>query len=159
SDPGVAALLRDAAAELEVLNHDGLSPLGVACAAGNWRLARFLLERGARPEPVDGQPALLAAAGGEDDDPAGVLLVPKMKARVGARDPAGRTALHEAAAAGHAETVAALLAAGAEPAVADATGATPLHEAARSGHAEVLRQLLARLGDGAGAVVAAADGD
>ena len=46
SDPGVAALLRDAAAELEVLNHDGLSPLGVACAAGNWRLTRFLLERG-----------------------------------------------------------------------------------------------------------------
>src|SRR5690606_38615536 len=45
SDPGVAALLRDAAAELEVLNHDGLSPLGVACAAGNWRLTRFLLER------------------------------------------------------------------------------------------------------------------
>ena len=68
SDPGVAALLRDAAAELEVLNHDGFSPLGVACAAGNWRLARFLLERSARPEPVGGQPALLAAASGEDDD-------------------------------------------------------------------------------------------
>ena len=62
SDPGVAALLRDAAAEVDALNADGLSPLGVACAAGNWRLAKFLLERGAKPEPRGGQPALLAAA-------------------------------------------------------------------------------------------------
>jgi len=45
SDPGVAALLRDAAAELDVLNADGITPLGMACASGNWRLARFLLER------------------------------------------------------------------------------------------------------------------
>ncbi|HZX79150.1 ankyrin repeat domain-containing protein, partial [Lysobacter sp.] len=60
SDPGVAALLRDAAAELDPLNRDGLSPLGVACAVGNWRLAKFLLERGAKPEPAGGQPALLA---------------------------------------------------------------------------------------------------
>src|SRR5690606_11505852 len=63
SDPGVAALLRDAAAEMTALNHDGLTPLGVACAAGNWRLARFLLERGAHPEPAEATPALLAAAG------------------------------------------------------------------------------------------------
>ncbi|MCP6318852.1 ankyrin repeat domain-containing protein, partial [Klebsiella pneumoniae] len=50
SDPGVAALLGDAAADLEARNHDGLTPLGVACAAGNWRLAKFLLERGARAD-------------------------------------------------------------------------------------------------------------
>src|SRR3546814_8091553 len=67
SDPGVAALLRDAAAEMTALNHDGLTPLGVACAAGNWRLARFLLERGAYPEPAEATPALLAAAGGDED--------------------------------------------------------------------------------------------
>src|SRR5690606_3430805 len=141
SDPGVAALLRDAAAELDVLNHDGLSPLGVACAAGNWRLARFLLERGARPEPADGQPALLAAASGEDDDPAGVLLLLKLKARVDARNGDGRRALHEAARAGHAGIVDALLAAGASPAIADVHGASPLHEAARGGHLDVLDRL------------------
>ncbi|HUH90942.1 MAG TPA: ankyrin repeat domain-containing protein [Lysobacter sp.] len=155
SDPGVAALLRDAAAELDALNHDGLSPLGVACAAGNWRLARFLLERGARPEPAGGQPALLAAAGGEEDDPAGVSLLLKLKAHANARNAAGRTALHEAARAGHREIVAALLAAGADPAVTDEESRHPLHEAARGGHLEVLEQLLDKLSAHAPAAVGA----
>src|SRR5690606_33107296 len=44
SDPGVAALLLDAGAEVDVPNRSGLTPLGVACSCGNWRLARFLLE-------------------------------------------------------------------------------------------------------------------
>ncbi|KGM52778.1 ankyrin [Lysobacter concretionis Ko07 = DSM 16239] len=157
SDPGVAALLRDAAAELDALNHDGLSPLGVACAAGNWRLARFLLERGARPEPAGGQPALLAAAGGEEDDPAGVSLLLKLKAHANARNAAGRTALHEAARAGHGEIVAALLAAGADPALTDEESRHSLHEAARGGHLEVLAQLLDKLSDRAPAAAAALD--
>ncbi|HSM10055.1 MAG TPA: ankyrin repeat domain-containing protein [Lysobacter sp.] len=150
SDPGVAALLRDAAAELEVLNRDGLTPLGVACAAGNWRLARFLLERGAKPEPVGGQPALLAAAGGEEDDPAGVLLLLKFKAKVDARNGNGngRSAVHEAALSGHREIVESLLAAGANAAAADCHGRTSLHEAARGGHFAVLEQLLAHLPHG-----------
>ena len=37
SDPGVAALLRDAGAEMDALNGEGVSPLGTACIAGNWR--------------------------------------------------------------------------------------------------------------------------
>ncbi|MCM2335253.1 MAG: ankyrin repeat domain-containing protein [Pseudomonas sp.] len=155
SDPGVAALLRDAAAELDALNADGLSPLGVACASGNWRLAKFLLERGARPEPAGGQPVLLAAAGSEEDDPAGVLLLLKHKAKVDARDAAGRTALHEAALAGHVEIAAALLAAGANAAAADRLGRTPLLEAARGGRLGVLERLLEHLPRG-GAVEAAA---
>ena len=142
SDPGVAALLRDAAAELDALNQDGFSPLGVACIAGNWRLTRFLLERGANPDPDDGQPALLAAAGGEDDDPAGVLLLLKLKANVDARNERDRSALHEAARAGHADIVAALLAAGANPAGSDSASSNALHEAARGGHLVVLERLL-----------------
>ncbi|QOY62968.1 ankyrin repeat domain-containing protein [Lysobacter sp. H21R4] len=142
SDPGVAALLRDAAAELDALNDDGFSPLGVACIAGNWRLARFLLERGANPDPDGGQPALLAAAGGEEDDPAGVELLLKLKARVHAVNADGRTALHEGARAGHASIVAALIKAGADPAATDSHGSNALHEAARGGHAAVLEQLL-----------------
>src|SRR5690606_2770686 len=59
SDPGVAALLRDAAAELDVANSEGFTPLGVACSVGNWRLARFLLERGAKAEVDEALPALL----------------------------------------------------------------------------------------------------
>lgn len=148
TDPGVAALLRDAAADLEAVNAEGLSPLGMACAAGNWRVARFLLERGARAEPPGGQPALLAAAGSEDDDPAGVELLLRHKARVDARDPQRRTALHVAAGAGHPAIVASLLEAGADPTLADALGRTPLMQAARGGHAEVVEQLLAHLPDG-----------
>ncbi len=145
SDPGVAALLRDAAAELDVLNGDAQSPLGVACASGNWRLARFLLERGAQPHPPGGQPALLAAAGGEDDDVAGVQLLLKQKARVNAQGPGGRSALHEAVWAGHAEIIATLLAADADPGLVDAHGRNGVLEACRAGRPGILEQLLAHL--------------
>ncbi len=152
SDPGVAALLRDAAAEVDVLNHDGVTPLGIACAAGNWRLARFLLERGAKPEPAPGSdsqatPALLAAAGGDEDDSAGVQLLLKHKAKVDARDRNGRSALHEAAHAGHPEIVAVLLAAGADAQARDALGRTPVLEAARGGSLAAFEVLVAARAD------------
>ena len=157
SDPGVAALLHDAAADLAALNREGLSPLAVACASGNWRLAKFLLERGARPEPDGGQPALLAAARTEDDDAAGVQLLLRHKAKVGARDANGRSALHEAAFAGHVEIVEALLAAGADPTVTDDEGRTPLLDAARGGRLAVFERLLARLPHGVAGEAAASD--
>lgn len=154
SDPGVAALLRDAAAAIDALNNDGWSPLAVACQVGNWRLARFLLERGARTEPDDGTPALLAAAATEDDDAAGVQLLLKHKARADARDRRRRSALHEAALAGHAGIIDALLAAGANLEARDARGHTPLLEAAAAGRAAVVEQLLAHSPD-----LGAVDGD
>ena len=40
--PILAALLRDAGAPLDAVNADGLTPLGVACAASNWDMMRFL---------------------------------------------------------------------------------------------------------------------
>ncbi|MGH8080426.1 MAG: ankyrin repeat domain-containing protein, partial [Lysobacter sp.] len=148
SDPGVAALLRDAQAELEPLNQDGLSPLGVACGSGNWRLAKFLLERGAKTEHPGGAPALLAAAGGDEDDPAGVQLLLKHKARIDARDAQRRSALHMAAFAGHLDIVTALLAAGADANAIDQQQRTPLLEAARGGRAAVLERLLEHLPQG-----------
>lgn len=146
SDPGVAALLRDAAAELDACNHEGMTPLGVACAAGNWRLARFLLERGASAQPANeagSVPPLLAAADGDEDDPAGVLLLIKHKAKVEARDSNQRSALHVAALAGHVEIVDILLAAGADANARDAQARTPWLDAARGGHLPVLERLLA----------------
>ena len=154
SDPGVAALLRDAAAEVSALNQDGLTPLGVACAAGNWRLARFLLERGAHPEPDTATPALLAAAGGDEDDAAGVALLLKHKAKANARDRHGRSALHAAALAGHAEIVAVLIDAGADVNARDDAQHTPLLDAARGGRLAAFEALVAARAD-----VAARDGD
>ncbi|ROP76173.1 hypothetical protein EDF74_1823 [Stenotrophomonas rhizophila] len=142
SDPGVAALLRDAAAEVDALNDDGWSPLAVACQVGNWRLAKFLLERGARTEPAEGTPVLLAAAGTEEDDPAGVQLLLKHKARADARDRQRRSALHEAALAGHVDIIDVLLAAGANLEARDALARTPWLEAARGGRAGVVEHLL-----------------
>jgi ankyrin repeat protein len=147
SDPGVAALLRDAAAGLDVRNRDGITPLGVACAVGNWRLARFLLERGARTELEGGTPALLPAAAGEEDDAAGVLLLLKHKARIDARDARGRSALHEAAHAGHVEILGALLAAGADVHARDADGRTPLLDAVQGGRLGAVDALLAAKAD------------
>ncbi|MBB3342278.1 ankyrin repeat domain-containing protein [Luteimonas sp. RC10] len=147
SDPGVVALLRDAAAELDVTNHDALTPLGVACAAGNWRLAKFLLEHGARPEVEGATPALLAAAGGDEDDAAGVQLLIRHKGRVDARDRQRRSALHVAASHGHTEILAALLAAGADVRARDNDGRTPLLDAARGGSLAALDALLAAEAD------------
>jgi len=154
SDPGVAALLRDAAAELDALNNEGHSPLAMACQVGNWRLAKFLLERGAQSEPEGGAPVLLAAAGTEEDDPAGVQLLLKHKARVDARDRQRRSALHEAALAGHGDIVEALLSAGANLEARDLLGRTPWLDAARQARSAVLERLVARKAD-----VLAIDGD
>ncbi|MGV8923828.1 MAG: ankyrin repeat domain-containing protein [Thermomonas sp.] len=155
SDPGVAALLRDAGAEMDTVNAEGVSPLGIACTAGNWRLARFLLERGAKAEPAGGQPVLHAAAGTEEDDPAGVQLLLRHKAKVDSRDRRGRTALHEAAFAGHADVCSALLDAGADVHAQDGQGRTSLLESARAAALPAMEVLLtagadARACDGAG---------
>ncbi len=140
TDPAVAALLLDAGAQVDVLNAEHCSPLSIACASGNWRLARFLIEHGARPEPVGGQPALLAAAGG-DDDPGGVQLLLRHKARVDARGDGQRTALMQACAAGNAEIAGLLLDAGADRNAQDAEGRTPLLEAAANAHTSTVTRL------------------
>lgn len=140
SDPGVVAALLDAGAALDALNGEGLSPLAVACATGNWRLARILLERGAQPAPEFGQPALLAASGG-DDEVAGVELLLRHKAKVDACDADQRSALLLACQAGNPQIVAALLAAGADCNGRDAHAMTPLLAAAHSGNIAVLQHL------------------
>lgn len=140
TDPAVAALLLDAGADVGALNGEGHAPLGIACAAGNWRLAKYLLEHGAKAEPGQGQPALLAAAGG-DDEPIGVQLLLKHKARVDSRGHQGRSALLQACQAGNVEIVGALLDAGADRNGIDQAGISPLLEASRHGHTAVVQRL------------------
>ncbi len=147
ADPEVAAQLLDAGANPDALDREGLSALGLACAQGNWMLARLLLERGAKAVPAGGQPALLAAAGGEDDVE-GVQLLLKQRAAVDARGPLQRTALHVAALAANTAIARALVQAGAEVDARDAHGVTPLMEATRSGAMAVIDVLAARKPDG-----------
>ncbi|WP_424681992.1 ankyrin repeat domain-containing protein [Frateuria sp. YIM B11624] len=140
-EPIVAAMLLDAAAPVNALNKAGISPLAAACRAANWPLARFLLEHGAKPAPAEGEPALVAAAGIADDDPAGVKVLLKHRAPVNATDAHQRTALLAAAAEGHLQISRALLAAGADPNLADRHGTTALMEAARSGASAIVQVL------------------
>jgi uncharacterized protein len=141
-DPGIVALLLDAGVDIDALNREGYSALGMACAAHNWDTARFLLQRGARGEPEGGVPALVAAASGADDDASGIRMLLKHKVRVDAVGPLGRSALITAALHRHAAIAEALLAAGADPALADSHGATALMEAARSGAHRVIQRLV-----------------
>ncbi len=142
ADAGVAAMLLDAAAPINAMNKAGVSPLGVACRTANWPLAKFLLEHGAKPTLVDGEPALVAAAGIADDDVTGVKMLLKHRAAVNAVDARHRHALLGAAAEGHEQIARALCAAGADVALADQNGSTALMEAARAGAFGIV-QLLA----------------
>jgi len=143
-EAGVAAILLDADADLTASNREGLTPLGVACAAGNEVVVRVLLERGAAPTPARGVPALIAACSGADDLPGLVKLLVRHKAPLDATDRLGRTALHAAALHGHAEMADALLAAGAAIDARDANGVTATMEAARAGANRVLQRLVFR---------------
>ncbi|WP_243048117.1 ankyrin repeat domain-containing protein [Dyella sp. RRB7] len=140
-EPIVAAMLLDAGAPINALNKAGLSPLAVACRAANWTVAKFLLERSAKPAPPDGEPALVAAAGVADDDVEGVKLLLKHRAAVNAVDARHRSALMAAAAEGHEQIARALRAAGADVALVDRHGSTALMEAARAGAVGIVKLL------------------
>ncbi|MBD8879909.1 ankyrin repeat domain-containing protein [Rhodanobacter sp. 7MK24] len=140
-EPMVAAMLLDADAPINALDRSGTSPLAAACRAANWPLAKFLLERGAKPALANGEPALVAAAGIADDDPAGVKLLLKHRAAVNAVDTRRRSALIAAAAEGHEQIARALCAAGADATLADQHGSTALMEAARAGAVGIVQRL------------------
>ncbi|GLQ86645.1 ankyrin repeat domain-containing protein [Dyella flagellata] len=140
-EPTVAAMLLDAGAPLDAPNQHGESPLSIACRAANWPLVRFLLERGAKAAPANGEPALVAAAGIAEDDVAGVKMLLKHRAAVNAVDARQRSALMTAAAEGHVQIARALCAAGADVNLADHQGSTALMEGARAGAVGIIELL------------------
>jgi ankyrin repeat protein len=141
AEPIIAALLVDAAIDVNAVNTEGLTALGIACSNANWNIAGFLLEHGAKPDVEHAQPALVCAAGVADDDAAGIKLLLKHRARVDASAALDRTALMTAALAGHSRVIDALLAANANADLADARGTTALMEAARSGAVSAIHAL------------------
>ncbi|MGH8173785.1 MAG: ankyrin repeat domain-containing protein [Rhodanobacteraceae bacterium] len=141
AEPIVAALLVDAGADINAANREGLTALGIACANASWRVVDFLLEREAKSEVARAQPALLLAAGIDDDDPYGVKALLKHRADPNARGAMERTPLMTAALAGHARITDALLIASADTNLADHRGTTALMEASRSGAVSVIHSL------------------
>ena len=166
----VARLLLASGAEANTANRYGVTPLALACTNGNGALVELLLDAGADPNSSlpGGETALMTAARTGRIGPVKALLargadvhgkVHGMGRREGAganafnhriNDPgifdfetkAEQTALIWAAAEGHAEVVAELIAAGADYRATLASGFTPLLFAVRNGHLDVVRTLV-----------------
>ena len=92
-------------------------------------------------DPCGGQPLTIAAGHGHVASVAALLA--HGAAVDGADGVSGATALHRAAAGGHAEVIAQLIAASADPLRTQAEGRHALHEAASSGHVGIVRTLVA----------------
>ena len=146
-NPTSATMLCDAGAPLDALNHEGYSPLAVACQMGNYRLVRFFLENGANPEPTAQSAVLLAAVRIHEDEPRCIDLLLSHNCRVDVCDHRRRTALHEAALAGYEAIVNRLLAAGASLEARDNTGRTPWLDACAGAHEKVIACMLAHGAD------------
>ena len=166
----MARLLVATGADANAANRYGVTPLTLACTNGNGALVELLLDAGADPNAAlpGGETALMTAARTGRVGPVKALLahgadvhgkVHGMGRREGAganafnyriNDPgifdfetkAEQTALIWAAAEGHAEVVAELLAAGADFQTTLASGFTPLLFAVRNGHLEVVKTLV-----------------
>ncbi len=129
----------------------GAADTSIFLAASDPAILRFLLEHGvsaAHTSALNGFPPLIYVARGDKrESPDKVRLLLEHGAPVNAIGPRGRTALHYAAAGGHADVIRVLLAYGADPALQDESGATPLALARAGGKTaavSALRQTGAR---------------
>ena len=157
----VVKILLAAGADAYAKNNIGASPLLLAWAAENNKVAEVLIQAG-KIKKNDEHPKhqnvlskkenqnsntgslndeLLTAS--SKGDYVSVKRLLKVGADVNAKDKDGRATLYYAVSSGHVETVEALLAAGANVNVKDGDGWTPLHIAAGRGHTEVAKRLLA----------------
>ncbi len=140
-DGDVARCTSLPSAVLDEADPRGLTALHLAALNGHAACVRVLLERGAQVEPCTTM--ALCPESRLDRDRAKRLAVPRTEPDLGVLLVMDRhaTPLHFAAAAGHTEVAAALLAAQANASAETLGGATPLHYA--SGSADLVAALLA----------------
>jgi ankyrin repeat protein len=156
ADVETAARLIAAGANVRAANRYGVTPLSLACIAGNASLIAVLLEAGADPNTAlpEGETVLMTAA--RTGEPAALKLLLERGAQTNAKEAwHGQTALMWAAGQGHLTAVQQLIGHGAEVDARSRGGMTPLLFAARGNHVEVVRALAAA---GANVNAAALDG-
>ncbi len=119
---------------------------GIYVAVPDLSIIRYLLDHGA-PAAQPGKnrfpPLVYLARGDKGEHPEKMQALLEHGAQVNAAGPKGRTALHYAAAAGHARAIALLLEYGADPTLKDEQGETALDLARAAGKtaaADLLRQ-------------------
>ena len=138
--PVVEALIA-AGANVEELESDRFTPLGVAAAHGSVRAARVLVAHRAAVNPGERSGARSVARAAVDFGSAEMLkLLVEHGLDVNA---AGEDLVYVAAEAGHADAVAFLLSRKARVNERGSNGETPLHVAAANGHGRVVKVLLA----------------
>lgn len=125
---------------------DGFTALHLASYFGGADAARRLLEGGADPNAVAGNPMrvtpLHSAVSARREDV--IVLLLEAGADPNVRQQAGWTPLHGAAHNGHLSVVDRLLDAGADPSAASDDGRTPLDMAEEAGHPDVAGRLWER---------------
>jgi ankyrin repeat protein len=137
----VKALLADNA-EVDAKNRYEVTPLAIACLAGNSDIVAMLLEAGADPNlaGTEGETPLMTASRTGRVEVVDQLLT--HGARVNETVGEEQMAIHWAASEGHAEVVRSLIRAGANPSAELESGFTPLLFAARQGHRDVVKVLI-----------------
>lgn len=141
-DVAETARLLESGADANAKNLYDVTPLSIACTAGNAALVKLLLEHGADCNlaiPGGETPLMTAARTGRREV---VELLLTQGADVDAKESKGQMAIHWAAAEGHAVIVRQLVDAGADQSSTLRSGFNPLLFAAREGHRDVVRVLL-----------------